>query len=239
MTLLQSKDLFMRFGGVTAIDGVSFSMSEGTVHCLVGPNGAGKSTFFKMVTGQLSPSSGSVSFRGRNITGLRSSEIVNLGIGIKTQTPQLFDDVSVEENIWLGARRLAHGDPRVRVRQLLADLELTSIKGRVVGTLPHGLRQRTEIAAVLASDPKLILLDEPAAGMSDSDVEHIAELILRLKSSHSFLVVEHDMRFIRRIADTVTVFHQGRIFMEGSCDRVLSDNGVKDIYLGKGLIGNA
>ncbi|QDG94656.1 ABC transporter ATP-binding protein (plasmid) [Rhizobium sp. NIBRBAC000502774] len=240
MSFLECKDLVMRFGGVTAIGGVNFSMIEGTVHCLIGPNGAGKSTFFKMVTGQLNPTEGTVKLRDDDITGLRSSEIVRRGVGIKTQTPQLFDELTAQENIWLGAHRSVRGKAATdRVHALIEDLELTKVTGLAVGTLAHGIRQRVEIASVLAGNPDLILLDEPAAGMSDADVEHIAKLILRLKARHSFLVVEHDMRFIRRIADRVTVFHQGRIFIEGDCETVLADRGVQDIYLGKGLIANA
>lgn len=240
MSFLSCDRLVMQFGGVTAIDGVDWSMSEGQVQCLIGPNGAGKSTFFKMLTGQLRPTAGTVRFRGDDITGLPSNEIARRGLGIKTQTPQLFDELSARENIWLGAHRAARGKAvEARVEELLAELRLEAVSERVVGTLAHGIRQRVEIASVLAGDPDLVLLDEPAAGMSDSDIEHIAELIGQWKRRQSFLVVEHDMRFIRKIADRVTVFHQGKVFTDGSCDSVLADRGVQDIYLGTGLVAHA
>lgn len=238
--MLNCKNLEMRFGGVVAIDGVDFAMKAGDVHCVIGPNGAGKSTFFKMVTGQYLPTRGSIKLDGHDITGLRSNEIVQRGVGIKTQTPQLFDEISTEENIWLGAyRRFGAQSATERTRELIDELRLNEVRKSVVGTLAHGVRQRVEIAGVLAGSPDLVLLDEPAAGLSDTDVDQLVELINRLKSQHSFLVVEHDMRFIRRIADRVTVFHQGKVFLEGTCDTVLADQGVKDIYLGKGVLSHA
>lgn len=233
--MLQTENLVMQFGGVFALGGVDFAMNRGEVHCLIGPNGAGKSTFFKVVTGQIAPTRGVVSLRGQPITGETSAEIVRRGIGIKMQTPQLFDEMTVAETIWLGAyRKGGRAKANARAAELLTELRLTEVAGAEVGKLAHGMRQRVEIASVLAGDPELILLDEPAAGMSDVDVAFMSELILRLRGRHSFLVVEHDMSFIRRIADRVTVFHQGKIFLEGKCDDVLLDQGVKDIYLGKG-----
>ncbi len=233
--MLHTENLVVRFGGVFALGGVDFTMNEGEVHCLIGPNGAGKSTFFKVVTGQIAPTQGRVSLSGDDITGQSSAQIVRRGIGIKMQTPQLYDDMSVEETIWLGAyRRKGKAGARQRSAELIDELRLGPVARTEVGKLAHGLRQRVEIASVLAGDPALILLDEPAAGMSDADVAFMSELILRLRGRHSFLVVEHDMRFIRSISDRITVFHNGTIFLEGRCDEVLSDQGVKDSYLGKG-----
>jgi branched-chain amino acid transport system ATP-binding protein/urea transport system ATP-binding protein len=240
MSILTCDNLVMRFGGVAAIDGVDFAMDEGMLHCLIGPNGAGKSTFFKMITGQLTPSAGKVRLRDDTITGLRSSDIVRRGIGIKMQTPQLFDELSVRENIWLGLRRrLGRVQAAERVSDLIAEFRLGEFAQSIVGSLAHGIRQRVDIASVLAGEPDLILLDEPAAGMSDKEVESIADIILGLKKRHSFLVVEHDMTFIRRIADRVTVLHQGKVFAEGMCNEVLADQGVRDIYLGRGVVNNA
>jgi branched-chain amino acid transport system ATP-binding protein len=237
--MLHTENLVVQFGGVFALGGVNFDLTQGEVHCLIGPNGAGKSTFFKVVTGQIVPTRGRVSLSGEDITGRASAQIVRRGIGIKMQTPQLFDEMSVEKTIWLGAYRTA-GKARAQQRadELIDELGLCSVARSEVGKLSHGLRQRVEIASVLAGDPALILLDEPAAGMGKADVAFMAELILKLRGRHSFLVVEHDMAFIRSIADCVTVFHQGKIFLEGKCDDVLSDQAVKDIYLGKGR-GNA
>lgn len=240
MSFLTCSGLVMRFAGVTAIDGVDFSMDEGTVHCLIGPNGAGKSTFFKMVTGQLAPSAGEVLFHDAAIAALPSNAIVRHGIGIKMQTPQLFDESTVEENIWLGARRKLGGQRAVdKVSGLISQFLLEEFRHSVVGSLAHGIRQRVDIASVIAGEPDLILLDEPAAGMSDREVDSIVETIHALKKRHSFLVVEHDMKFVRRIADRVTVLHQGKVFAEGLCDHILADQGVRDIYLGRGTVGHA
>ncbi len=234
MSFLATKALEMRFGGVVAIRQVDFEMTEGLVHCLIGPNGAGKSTFFKMITGQLTPTSGAVTFCDQDVTGFPSFQIARLGIGIKTQVPKLFDELDVRENLWLAARRKRRGAAlRELVDQVMEELQLTGIADKLVSRLAHGQRQWVEIGGVLAGEPTLILLDEPAAGMSDAEVDRTAELIRAIKKERSVLVVEHDMRFIRLIADHVTVFHQGETFMEGDVDTVLSDGRVRDIYLGK------
>ncbi|MBZ9772547.1 ABC transporter ATP-binding protein [Mesorhizobium sp. CO1-1-8] len=224
----------MRFGGVVAIHNVDFEMARGQVHCLIGPNGAGKSTFFKMITGQLRPTAGIVTFADRTISGFRPFEIARLGIGIKTQVPKLFDELDVRENLWLAARRRKKGAAANRlVDSLLDELQLAPLADKLVGRLAHGQRQWVEIGGVLAGEPSLVLLDEPAAGMSDAEVDRTAQLIGSIKKDRSVLVVEHDMRFIRMIADHVTVFHQGQTFTDGTAQAVLSDPRVRDIYLGK------
>jgi branched-chain amino acid transport system ATP-binding protein len=234
--LLTTRGLTMRFGGVVAVNDVSLILREAELRCLIGPNGAGKSTFFKMLTGQLVPSAGEISLRGRSIAGARPHEIARLGVGIKTQTPSVFNGVSVRENLWIAARRkhtpkFADG----MVDEILTTLRLTPIAGRMVGQLSHGQRQWVEIGAVLAGEPELILLDEPAAGMTHEEVERTAELIAEINRNRALIVVEHDMQFIRMIARTVTVFHQGAVLIEDDVERVLADSRVRDVYLGKGL----
>jgi branched-chain amino acid transport system ATP-binding protein len=232
--LLEARALQMRFGGVVAVDNVDFSLQEGEIRCLIGPNGAGKSTFFKMVTGQLRPTGGNILFRNRSVIGLRSYQIARLGVGIKTQVPRLFDGLSVYENIWLAARRKYIPPDRPQaVAGVLQEIGLVPQADAMVGQLAHGQRQWVEIGAVLAGAPDLMLLDEPAAGMSDEEVDRTVALIRRINRRCTVVVVEHDLRFIRQIAKTITVFHQGRIFAEGSVDEVLSDKGVQDIYLGR------
>ena len=232
--LLETKALTMRFGGVVANDSVNFKLGEMELRCLIGPNGAGKSTFFKMLTGQLTPTSGAVAFRGQPIAGAMSHEIARLGVGIKTQVPNVFNGLSVRENLWLSARRKGTGrEVAKRVEEVLERLKLTGIVASVVGTLSHGQRQWVEIGTVLAADPDLILLDEPAAGMTDEETVRTAEIIREINQSRALVVVEHDMEFIRMIAKTVTVFHQGRILMEDTFARVVADSRVRDIYLGK------
>jgi len=232
--LLETRDLSMRFGGVHAVRNVNFSLAEGELRCLIGPNGAGKSTFFKMVTGQLQPSQGHVLFRGRDISHSQAHEIARLGIGIKTQVPSVFDGLSVRENIWLSASRI-HAGPRAAavVDEMLERVGLTGAAERIVGQLAHGQRQWLELGIVLATDPQLILLDEPAAGMTDKEVLKTAELIRDINRSKALIVVEHDMQFIRMIAKQVTVFNQGGVLVEDSVENILRNPVVRDIYLGK------
>lgn len=232
--LLRASGLTMRFGGVTAVDSVDFTLGEKELRCLIGPNGAGKSTFFKMLTGQLVPSAGRVTFRDRDITGAKTHVIAGLGIGIKTQVPNVFNGLSVFENVYVAAVR-TNPPKRARtiVEEVLTRTGLIDIAFRTVGVLAHGQRQWVEIGTVLAQKPDLILLDEPAAGMTYEEVVRTSELIRDINRAQALIVVEHDMQFIRMIAKTVTVFHQGRILLEDSVDAVLSDPAVRDVYLGK------
>ncbi len=232
--LLQAKGVTMRFGGVTAVAGVDFTLREVELRCLIGPNGAGKSTFFKMLTGQLAPTQGRITFRDTDITGAHPHAIARLGVGIKTQVPNVFNGLSVHENVFIAAgRRKSMARTRAITEETLARLRLTAIAGLPVGQLAHGQRQWVEIATVLAQEPELILLDEPAAGMTDEEVDRTAELIREINRTHALIVVEHDMPFIRKIAKTVTVFNQGRILMEDEVGAVLADRRVRDVYLGK------
>lgn len=232
--LLETRNLTMRFGGVVANDDVTFTLQEMELRCLIGPNGAGKSTFFKMLTGQLVPTSGSIAFRRQPVTGRPPHEIARMGVGIKTQIPNVFNGLSVRENVWLAARRKA--TPKTiapLVDAVLEKIRLTAQSKAIVGTLSHGQRQWVEIGTVLAADPELILLDEPAAGMTDEETVRTAEIIREINETRALVVVEHDMAFIKMIAKTVTVFHQGRIMMEAGIDEVLADQRVRDVYLGK------
>ncbi|MBH5370479.1 ATP-binding cassette domain-containing protein [Bradyrhizobium glycinis] len=235
--LLKTEKLTMNFGGVIANDSIDFNLGEMELRCLIGPNGAGKSTFFKMLTGQITPSSGTIAFRGRSIAGLPSHEIARAGLGIKTQVPNVFNGLSVRENIWLSARR--KNTPRTTklvVDEILERVRLTERQSAIVGQLSHGQRQWVEIGTVLAGDPELLLLDEPAAGMTDEETERTAEIIREINEARAIIVVEHDMEFIKMIARTVTVFHQGRIIMEGTLKNVLADPRVRDVYLGKKVV---
>lgn len=232
--LLQTRNLTMRFGGVVANDDIDFTLGEMELRCLIGPNGAGKSTFFKMLTGQLVPSSGTIAFRGQPVAGRHPHEIARMGVGTKTQIPNVFNGLAVKENIWLAARR--KGTPKAiaaRVDEVLEKIRLTSLASATVGHLSHGQRQWVEIGTVLAGDPELILLDEPAAGMTDEETVRTAEIIREINRMRALVVVEHDMEFIKMIAKTVTVFHQGRILMEDRIEAVLKDQRVRDVYLGK------
>ncbi len=232
--LLQPIGLTMRFGGVTAVDGADFTLADGELRCLIGPNGAGKSTFFKCLIGQLRPTAGRVLIGGIDVTGAEPHAIARLGIAIKTQVPSLFDGLSAAENIRLAARRhLGRKETGDAVAAILERIGLQGEAGKRVGLLPHGHRQWLELGIVLASNPRLMLLDEPTAGMTQHEVHQTAELIRDIARDRTIIVVEHDMQFIRMIAERVTVFHQGRILAEDTMDTIMADERVRDVYLGK------
>ena len=232
--LLQTVDLSIRFGGVEAVRGVNLTLAERELRCLIGPNGAGKSTLFKMLTGQLKPTAGRIVFRGQDITGDHTHLIARRGIGIKTQVPSLFDGLTVREHLWLSARR-TNAAPRARqvAEEILERVGLGAVAEQVTGRLAHGQRQWVELGTVLAGNPELILLDEPAAGMTHDEVARTAELVREINRTHALIVVEHDMQFVRMIARTVTVMHQGAVLVEDTMDRILRNSVVRDIYLGK------
>ncbi|WP_095448420.1 ATP-binding cassette domain-containing protein [Ochrobactrum quorumnocens] len=232
--LVETKNLGIHFGGLKAIQNVDFSLADGELRCLIGPNGAGKTTFFRLLTGVHRPSTGSVTINGTPTRGLQTHQIAKLGVGIKTQIPSLFDNLSVRENLWLAARKT---NPRV-VADAIADevlhtIRLNHVASADVVKLSHGQRQWVELGVVIATRPKLILLDEPAAGMTGKERERTAELILDINRECSIIVVEHDMEFIKMIAKKVTVFNRGEVLMEDTIERVLADQRVKDVYLGK------
>lgn len=231
--VLQTQDLSMHFGGVVANDQVNFTLHAGELRCLIGPNGAGKSTFFKCLTGQLKPSSGSVVIHDVETTGFDPHQVAQLGVGIKTQIPNVFDGLTVEENVWLACRRW-HDARRSEVltADTLERVKLGDLRSRTVGALAHGQRQWVELAMVIAAEPWLVLLDEPAAGMTDEETRFTADLIREINKTASLIIVEHDMNFIRAIAQKVTVFHRGTILMEDTMDVVSADPVVRDVYLG-------
>ena len=232
--ILKADGVAMHFGGVKALDGVDFQLRQGELRCLIGPNGAGKTTFFRCLTGTQKPTLGSITFDGVDIAGRERHEIAASGIGIKTQIPSLFDGLSVHENLWLSLRTVKCPKQReMRIDEVLTRVGISDLREAILGRMAHGQRQLVELAMVVASDPKLVLLDEPAAGMTAGEVERLASIIRDLNRSHTVVVVEHDMQFIRMIADQVTVFHQGRILLEGGVESVLSNQAVRDVYLGK------
>jgi urea transport system ATP-binding protein len=232
--LLQTRELSMHFGGVKAVRNVNFTLAEGELRCLIGPNGAGKSTFFKMLTGQLEPSYGQVLFRGHDISRAHAHQIARLGIGIKTQVPSVFDGLSVRENIWLAASRIhSHAQAKRLVDEMLERIGMAKAAELMVGQLAHGQRQWVELGLVLSTDPELILLDEPAAGMTHEEVLKTAELVREINRTKALIVVEHDMQFIRMIAKQVTVFNQGSVLVEDNVENIMRNPMVRDIYLGK------
>ncbi len=233
-TVLETVGLTMRFGGVTASDHVDFTLHSRELRCLIGPNGAGKSTFFRCVTGLCRPTEGQVFMQGEETTGWHPHEIAALGVGIKTQVPSVMDGLSTLENIWMAARRFhSTAEAADRAADMIDRLGLGVQARTKLGHLAHGERQRVELGMVAVGDPWLMLLDEPAAGMSAEDIERMSEILLAMNRTAAIVIVEHDMQFIRSFASTVTVFHQGAVLMEDHVDRVLSDPTVRAVYLGR------
>lgn len=232
--ILETRGLEKRFGGVRAVAGVDFSLQEGELRCLIGPNGAGKSTFFKMISGQLQPTAGEFRIAGENMFNAEAFTIARHGVGIKNQIPDVMNNLSVRENLWLAAASKFHGAAAsAAIERVVERLDLGDTLDQLVGQLAHGQRQWVEIGMVIVSEPRIILLDEPAAGLSDEETERTADLVREINRDATMVVVEHDMQFIRQIARTVTVFHQGSILMEDSFERVASDPTVREVYLGR------
>jgi len=231
--IVETRNLSMHFGGVRAVEQVDFTLYDNELRCLIGPNGAGKSTFFKCLTGQLSPTHGEVIIRGQNTTYAETHDIAGMGVGIKTQVPNVFDELSVDENIWLSARRW-HKAKRARsvTSETIERLQLGDIRRDIVGRLAHGQRQWVELGMVVAAEPWLVLLDEPAAGMTHEETARTAELIKEINTQAALIVVEHDMQFIRMISQQVTVFHEGQILMEDTMEVISKDKRAREVYLG-------
>ena len=234
-TVVDTRDLSMSFGGVQAVNNVNFSLHDRELRCLNGPNGAGKSTFFKCLTGQirLDHSHGRVFIKGHDVTGWRAYEIVRLGVGIKTQVPSVMNGLSVEENLWLSARRVNHREAaQATVAEVIKQVSLEGIARRQVGELAHGQRQLVEIGIVLAQRPWLLLLDEPAAGITGAEAEALVRIIHEVNQTATVVVVDHDMQFVRMLGGRVTVLHQGAVLREGPVDEVLADAKVREVYIG-------
>lgn len=223
------------FGGLAAVSGVDVSVDEGEIHCLIGPNGAGKSTLFKLIVGTYAPTAGTIAFRGENITGMHPSARVRRGMSIKMQTPSVFKELPVRQNIQIALQHHVAKSERAREEDRLLDLlDLSSDATKLAGTLAHGQQQWLEIGMALALKPALLLMDEPTAGMSTEETYRTGELIKSLNSEGmTVLVVEHDMAFIRQIAQRVTVLHFGKVFARGSIGEIIADPRVAEIYLGK------
>ncbi|HKX62355.1 MAG TPA: urea ABC transporter ATP-binding protein UrtD [Verrucomicrobiae bacterium] len=232
------------FDGFKAINDLSFYMDEGELRVIIGPNGAGKSTMLDIITGRTRPDRGKVEFGGNvDLTGLNEYQINRIGIGRKFQTPSVYIDHTVLENIWLsleGHRSVwstlfsrIRAAQRERIQEVLDTVGLADKSGWKAGSLSHGQKQWLEIGMLLAQNPKLLLVDEPAAGMTDEETARTGELLLSLAGKHSVIVIEHDMVFVRQIARTVTVLHQGSLLCEGTVDQVQADERVIEVYLGR------
>lgn len=232
------------FDGFKAITDLNFYLDEGELRVVIGPNGAGKSTMLDLITGRTRPDTGRIEFaRDTDLTRLNEAQINRLGIGRKFQTPSVYIEHTVMENIWLsleGRRgvwvtlfsRLTP-ENKERIFQILKMVGLEEKAYDKAGFLSHGQKQWLEIGMLLAQNPKLLLVDEPAAGMTDEETYKTGELLMKLAGQHSIIVIEHDMTFVRQIASTVTVLHQGNVLKEGTVDQVQNDDKVQEVYLGR------
>src|SRR5690606_830020 len=232
------------FDGFRALNELSLAVDDGELRCIIGPNGAGKTTMMDRITGKTRPDSGTVFFGSTiDLVRMTESQIANIGIGRKFQRPTVFETLSVFENMEL-ALKTAKGpyasvranldsEQLGRIEQTLVKVNLRDAVWRAAGILSHGQKQWLEIGMLLVQQPRLILLDEPVAGMTDAETERTAELCLSLEGSHSLVVVEHDMEFVSRIARKVTVLHEGSVLAEGRMDAVRGDARVIEVYLGR------
>jgi urea transport system ATP-binding protein len=232
------------FDGFKALNGLTLYIDEGELRCIIGPNGAGKTTMMDVITGKTRPDAGSAWFGiTTDLLTLTEPEIAEAGIGRKFQKPTVFEHHDVLQNLALAAagdKRVAHTlfkplspAQRARIDEVLATVGLTDQRHRQAGILSHGQKQWLEIGMLLMQDPRLLLVDEPVAGMTPQEVERTAELLLSLAGKHSVVVVEHDMEFVRSIARTVTVLHEGSVLAEGSMDEVQNNPKVIEVYLGE------
>ncbi|MDE5460297.1 ABC transporter ATP-binding protein [Bradyrhizobium sp. CSS354] len=235
MALVEVKGVSKRFGGLTAVSGVDLTVNAGEVHCLIGPNGAGKSTLFKLIVGLYPPTEGSILFDSVDITKERPYARVQRGMSIKMQAPSVFKELPVRQNIQTALQERLSGAERIaEENRLLTLLNLAPDSDKLAGALSHGQQQWLEIGMALALKPHLLLLDEPTAGMSPEETYKTGELIKSFNAEGmTVLVVEHDMAFVRQVAQRVTVLHLGKIFARGDLESILQDEKVAEIYLGK------
>jgi urea transport system ATP-binding protein len=248
-TILRTKNLTVRFDEFPAVRDVNLSVAEGELRVIIGANGAGKSTLLDLLCGKTRPSEGEIWLRDTNITGIGEAAIARSGIGRKFQTPTVFKEMTVLENLQVASDRRVRVFENLwrRVRTRPNDMEaavaertgLLDLMNRRATELSHGQLQWLELAMVLSQDPEIILLDEPAAGMTAAETDKTAELLLNLEGKHTVLVIEHDMAFVHRICRTITVMHQGSILAEGTAREIEQNPAVIEAYLGSATLSHA
>lgn len=241
--ILYMEDVSVSFDGFKAINNLNLTIDDGELRCIIGPNGAGKTTMMDIITGKTRPNAGSVWFGSRhNLLQMNEPDIASLGIGRKFQKPTVFEALSVFENLELAMaadKRIfptltarMSGEIKDRIDEVLETIGLAELRYQPAGILSHGQKQWLEIGMLLMQRPRLLLVDEPVAGMTEQEMERTAELLTGLAGKQSVVVVEHDMGFVRSIARKVTVLHQGSVLAEGSMDQVSNDPKVVEVYLG-------
>jgi urea transport system ATP-binding protein len=243
-TLLYLEGVTVSFDGFRALNNLSFAIKPGEMRAIIGPNGAGKTTMMDVITGKTRPDSGAVIFSARySLMRLDETQIAELGIGRKFQKPTVFDSHTIFDNLELAlkADRRARKtlwwretpNEHNRIDEILKTIRLTAVKDRRAGSLSHGQKQWLEIGMLLAQDPKLLLVDEPVAGMTDAETRQTAELLKEINREHTVVVVEHDMTFVRDLGVQVTCLHEGSVLAEGTIDQVSGNERVVEVYLGR------
>jgi urea transport system ATP-binding protein len=241
--ILEIENITVNFDGFKALNNLNFAVKKGELRVIIGPNGAGKTTFLDVITGKVKPTMGKVKFNGKVISGLPEHKVARLGIGRKFQTPRVYQNLTVRENLDLACNRhknvfstlfgKAQPTEKHQTLSLLETIGLTDKADIQAAWLAHGEKQRLEIGMLVAQSPDLLLVDEPVAGLTDEETENVGNLLLALAESHSLIVIEHDMEFVRQIARQVTVLHQGSVLCEGNMSEVQNDPRVIEVYLGE------
>ncbi len=242
--ILYVEDVTVSFDGFKALNNLNLYVDDGELRCIIGPNGAGKTTMMDVITGKTKPDTGSIYFGQQiNLLGLAEHQIARGGIGRKFQKPTVFEALTVLENlelatasdkgVWKILFSQLTGEQRDRIDEVLETIGLTAQRRKPAGALSHGQKQWLEIGMLLMQSPRVLLVDEPVAGMTGEEVEHTARLLTSLEGKHSVIVVEHDMAFVRSIARKVTVLHQGSVLAEGTMDQVQNNPKVVEVYLGE------
>lgn len=240
--ILEIENVTVSFDGFKALNNLNFSLQASELRVIIGPNGAGKTTFLDTITGKVKPTSGQVLFKGKNLRNYSEHQIVQMGIGRKFQTPRVYQNLTVRENLDLAGNphknlwAMLWGKTSHQVQRdvvlLLDTIGLAPKADRPAALLSHGEKQRLEIGMLVAQSPDLLLVDEPVAGLTDEETAEVGELLLKLAEQHSVIVIEHDMEFVRQIAQQVTVLHEGTVLCEGNMDIVQNDPRVIAVYLG-------
>ncbi|WP_299689145.1 urea ABC transporter ATP-binding protein UrtD [uncultured Tateyamaria sp.] len=244
-TLLEVSGVSVSFDGFRAINNLSFQIGQAEMRAVIGPNGAGKTTFMDIITGKTKPDAGRVLWgdKSQSLLAMSESQIAQAGVGRKFQRPTVFEDQSVADNLMLALRKnrsplsvlrfRASAQDHGKVAEIAQEIGLEAALHRKAGELSHGQKQWLEIGMLLAQDPQLLLVDEPAAGMTPAEREHTTALLVEAAKTRAVVVVEHDMEFVRRLDCKVTVLHEGSVLAEGTLDRVTSDEKVIEVYLGR------
>ena len=243
-TILYLDAVSVSFDGFKALNNLSFFVNKGELRAIIGPNGAGKTTMMDVVTGKTRPDQGQILFDGiTDLTRFDETRIANMGIGRKFQKPTVFENQTVFDNLELalsGSRDVIksllfklRGEQQDRIAEVLGIIALSDEYQTAAGNLSHGQKQWLEIGMLLMQEPELLLVDEPAAGMTDAETEQTAILLKKIAGDHSVVVVEHDMEFVKSLESRVTVLHEGSVLAEGSLDKVQNDEQVIDVYLGR------